>query len=132
MMPEGWQPPSPVRSDIPSTTTTEIPPILATNELDDEEPDLLTPTVTPQAASTSPLTNSPRLRPRVEKSASVFQGKPPPVDTKRPSLPILQVNGPASAIPQGPLTATAAMPDDQKEGSSWGWFSNKSKTQKSK
>jgi hypothetical protein len=72
------------------------------------------------------------LRPRMEKSASAFQGKTPPVDTKRPSLPILQMNGPASAIPPGPLTATSAVPDDQKEGSSWGWFTNKSKTPKSK
>jgi hypothetical protein len=125
MMPDGWQPPAPMVVSPTRPDITIVPPILATTELDDdEEPDLKTPTM---GNLTTPTSNSPRLKPRVDKVAHVPVLKPPTLDTKRPSLPTIQVNSHGPVTP-GPMTSITG--DPEKEGSSWNWFSSKSKTKK--
>jgi hypothetical protein len=125
-MPDGWKPPPPTRFES-SPTSSQLPPILASTELDDdEETDLKSPII--PTISTPTGSSSPRLRPRIEKPAiTPLIGKPPQLDTKRPSLPVLQMNNHGPTTP-GAMTTTGIEPE--KEGSSWNWFSNKSKSKK--
>ncbi|KAJ3370551.1 hypothetical protein HDU91_006140 [Kappamyces sp. JEL0680] len=137
MMPDGWRPPAPFN---PSTTApfshnaeldpkeASPPPILATQELEDEEGD--------EAADAHPLQSlgdvakvSPRLKHREMGSRPPFLSRthsPGPIDTKRPSLPSIHVPtilspGPATSLPMG---AHGLDPSEQPlaKDSSWGWF----------
>jgi hypothetical protein len=136
MMPDDWTPP-----EIPKTTPLEpaetdanevTPSIIASQELlEDEEAEPKTP-MTPLASkafefSVSP---SPRLPPRAVQKPVVSTSSKQPIspDSKRPSLPTLQVNFNQLNVSTSPVTAAIVenTPEQQKE-STWNWFSSSKK-----
>ncbi|KAI8900526.1 hypothetical protein BC833DRAFT_581643 [Globomyces pollinis-pini] len=127
MMPDGWIPPevvthtskptTPISIDIPQNLELvpepKTPAIIASQELlgEDDGADIV-----PPLRVESP---SNRLRPRLENSpASRLKPINTVVDTKRPSLPILNLQ--QHSIVPGPLTADIENQKDPSNG--WGWF----------
>ncbi|KAJ3272942.1 hypothetical protein HDV01_005139 [Terramyces sp. JEL0728] len=143
MMPDGWKPPAvetlkhkvsaphiSIDTSSNSQTNFEVEPptpsILASQECLDDDDLPMSPADAIAKTDSAGNIPSPRLRPRMNMLRPAVQTSVrAPADSKRPSLPLLNVNN-VNVPPTSPAPLTASYADEteNKESSNtWNWFS---------
>lgn len=149
MMPDGWKPPvvetvkpevvmPPISIDTSSNSQHNYevepptPSILASQECLDDDDIPMSPAAQLVKTDSGGNIPSPRLRPRMNILRPAIQTNiRAPADSKRPSLPMLNVNNVALPTSPIPMTASFVEESENKESSnSWNWFSKINKPSK--